>query len=66
SYILSLINFVACLVMKTDRPLFDRLKHHIFMWCFSPASFLATQAGISGQNRFFVESFAAQRFRKKG
>jgi hypothetical protein len=25
SYILSLINFVACLVMKTDRPLFDRL-----------------------------------------
>ena len=26
SYILSLINFVACLVMKTDRPLFDRLK----------------------------------------
>ncbi|WP_243414075.1 helix-turn-helix transcriptional regulator, partial [Oscillibacter sp. CU971] len=24
-YILSLINFVACLVMKTDRPLFDRL-----------------------------------------
>jgi hypothetical protein len=26
SYILSLINFVACLVMKTDRPLFDRLR----------------------------------------
>ena len=25
SYILSLINFEACLVMKTDRPLFDRL-----------------------------------------
>ncbi len=26
SYILSLINFVACLVMKPDRPFFDRLN----------------------------------------
>ncbi|MDE6994803.1 MAG: hypothetical protein K2P41_10355, partial [Lachnospiraceae bacterium] len=26
SYILSLINFVTCLVMKTDRPLFDSLS----------------------------------------
>lgn len=25
-YILSLINFAACLVMKPDRPLFDKLK----------------------------------------
>ena len=29
SYILSLINFAACLVMKPDRPLFDRLKRSL-------------------------------------
>lgn len=34
------------------------------MWCFSPASFLATQAGISGQNRFFVESIVAEGVRR--
>jgi hypothetical protein len=30
SYILSLINFVACLVMKPDRPFFDRLRRSPF------------------------------------
>jgi hypothetical protein len=29
SYILSLINFVACLVMKPDRPFFDKLRPDI-------------------------------------
>ena len=41
SYILSLINFVACLVMKPDRPLFDRLRGRKFfrppiVFCINP------------------------------
>lgn len=32
SYILSLINFTACLVMKPDRPFFDKLNRQTQFW----------------------------------
>ncbi len=34
-------------------------KRHIFMWCFSPASFLATQVGAGEGNRTLVFSLGS-------
>ena len=60
--------FFQYAVIVSDYSCFSALCAKIphFSAGFLSASFLSMQVGLRRQNRFFFESFAAQRFRKKG